>query len=477
MIQRFPGYKIGSFSISERIGILILFVSIIITVICLKVVDQAPDGFKTLWLLPISYGLLFIITNMKAAVTRYVGIAALNVILIGRYLLLPAMSAISGTYFHSFTAKTSGTYNSQAVVLLIFELFAVFLTMHFLVKRLDKFNIQKPDNQEIDAKRGIFIIVLILGVISFVLFPAIRERTNILIPSGFTYTNLDTLSSIAYLLAANALPVLLLLVITNEYLRDKAGQKVRQLMIVLIALINISVFYGPGRMSVLAQGLATLAILGTYKVTSRKVLAIILALTGLIIITLSAYRWFGTSKVGIFYTRGHEFFTDQVISNMLQSYFGGPHMIATALRAREGFMINAGIDTFINEILSTILFVRQVFPPSPELSTVIYNHLFGYTQGNSIIIPTLGQSYMYFGTLGAPILSILFCFLLYKAEMGVLKSKSIGEKYAFYLLAIWLALFPMQNLNLVTQTIFNKFLPLFLIVKANAKFRIRFPRP
>lgn len=461
------------FLLKNKLGYLVLIISLIVSFVVLGSSKHAPEGFQFLWILPLVYGVLFFCTNIKYAVIEYVGIAFLNFILLGRYLILPLFTALKGQFFHSYSMQTDPEANALALLAMAYEMICVFVALHFLIKKLD--NAKNNRSSQIfyaENKSDIYLLVLFVGLLSFILLPSIRERTNFLIPSGFTYYNLNTLSSIAYLFAANSIPVLFLMAVRNSYIRSINNRNIRQIPLLLIALVNISIFYGPGRMSVLAQGIATVVLLGSLHITSRKSIYLIVSFTLLIVLSLTSFRWFGAGDLAILYYNADTYLSNQTTSNLLQAYFGGPHLISIAVTSHSKFLPNAGLHTFLNEILSSIIFVRQVFPPLSDLSTVFFNRLFGYTEYNSMIVPTLGQSYMYFGFVGAPILSILFCYLLFQAELRAINSTSIGERYAFLLLAVWLALFPMQNLGIVTQTIFNKFLPLFLIVKANQRFVI-----
>jgi hypothetical protein len=110
-------------------------------------------------------------------------------------------------------------------------------------------------------------------------------------------------------------------------------------------------------------------------------------------------------------------------------------MISSAIVINKEYSHYVGIESFFNEIFTSINFIRQLPFFSQLSSTIIYNYFFGFKNEVSMILPSLAQGYMYFGVIGAPILSTFFCFLIYCVEKRLIISSNIGEKYAFYILS------------------------------------------
>lgn len=455
----------------SKIGNIVLVFSIISAIIVIFFKKNSPDGYEQIWILPLLYGILFSQTNMSFVVPKYIGITVLNFILFIRYIYIPAYSAITGEYFHSSALQTQGDDNSFAILLMIYEMICIFIVFHFFIKKLDNWK-RKYQNIILEHNSNILVysIVLIIGLFSFLLIPSMKDRTNFIIVDEIKYSNLNAILSILFLFMSNSLKVLFIIILTKQYVKKINGYQINQFLIVIIALVNITIFFQDSRLTVLAQGITTIALLNYLKLSNKKFLYIIFSVTLIVIISLSSYRWFGSGSIDVFYNESSAFFENQS-TDQLQSYFGGTHLISVAIVAKEKFASSINLETIFNEIASVILFVRQIFPPSSDSTTTLFNQLFGFHYGNSMILPTLGQSYMYFGPFGAPILSVFFSYVLYVAEKELIRRRTIGEKFAFYLLVVWLGFFPMQNLNIITSTIFNVFFPLFLIVKANQKFK------
>lgn len=457
---------------SLNAGTSILFLSFIAAGISAYQSKNAPNGYEFMWILPLLYGILFFTTNMRFAFFKYLGLTVLNFILIGRYLILPVFSALSGEYFHSTAIKTGHDANLYAIILMVYEMICIFIVFHFLIKKLDKESIKSQNIRlSYDTSNIYYIILILIGFASFMIVPGIRERMNFLIVKDIEYQNLNTFYSIAFLFASNSFKILFLLILSKQYLKKIKGQHVNQFLLILISLISISILFQHSRLTVLAQGITAITLLNSIKILNKKYLTIISVSILIIVVSLSSYRYFGSGELNVFYEESAGFSTVKNNSDQLQAYFGGPHLISIAINAKENFVKDANVSTFLNEILGVINFVRQVFPPEDNLSVTAFNKIFGFKAGNSMILPTLGQSYMYFGTVLAPLLSIIFSLILFRAEKALISSKTLGEKYALYILVVWLAFFPMQNINIITVSIFNIFLPFYLIVLINQKLK------
>ena len=452
--------------------VIVTIFSIIVTIVTFIHSDKAPAGYEYMWLMPLIYGVLFYFTNMRYALGKYLGISILSLILFVRYLILPLFFSLSGMYFHSNATHTDHDVNLYAIFLMIYEMVCIFIALHFFISRLDKQQINKLDDikSNVDSKYFIYLIVIIIGIISFLFIPEIQDRTNFfLISDDFERREMNAISYICFLFTANTFKVLFIIALTIACKRIMKGY-FSQFLILLFALLSIGFFWTTNRLTILAQGTATVALIMSSNILNKSLSYFLILIPIISVFSMSAYRWFGYGISGsVFVDMGRYLDVVQMLDYLL-SYFAGPHLISLAVSAEYNLSFLTMIETFANEILSSIIFVQQIFPLSNNSSTVIFNALFGFFWETSFIVPTLGQSYMYFGGFCAPILSVVFLFFIYKVEKALIVCKTLGEKYAYYILLCWLAFFPLQNVNIVSSYIFNIFLPLYLIVIANRIF-------
>jgi len=451
----------------------IIYIVFIVGVISsfLIILHDKKEPFPFLWLLPLIYSLLFFISNLKFAIFNYLGVFILNLIMFLRYVILPLHSTFTGIYFHSNTINTSDLSNRISIFLMIYEMICIAITIHFLTKRLDnnrkRIYKYKLTDIQIEKKFPIYYLAVIIGVFAFIIFPQIRERVNFLFVKEIASSNLNALASLAYLFAINIFKIIFIIVIINESYKSQIGKQPHKTLIFIVTFLCIIFIASGNRTTIIVQALACIAILRTTHLINKKMLFFLSIITILVVLSLTSYRLFSRGELNILINNNQEYFDEQLVQNYLQSYLGGYHLISIAIQTKPAF--SGDIQTFINEIISSIIFVRQVFPLSISSTTVIFNNNFGFIDQPSMILPSLGQGYYYFGFIGAPLLSVFFCYLLYRSENALINANSLGVKFAFYVLTSWIALFPLQNLNIITSTIFNLFFPFYLIAYFNYK--------
>lgn len=463
--------------INKKITATIVFIiSVIISFYIMIKSNEIQNGFNMIWILPLLYGVSYYFSNMRMAIFDYLGIFILNIVMFFRYAISPLYSTITNLFYHSNALTTSVINNKTALLLMIYELACICFFMHFFIRKLNinKINLEhiiSPSHKKpLKESYHIYYIAIIIGVLTFIIFPSVRERANFFIIDEIGTTNLNTLSTFGFLFSINIFKIIFIIVIGTQLFRMNKGKKPNKFLIFTSLILCISFVASTNRSTIIIQSLACLVTLRNINLLNMRTLIVTIFITIIIIISLTTYRQFETGDiVNITLLREdvdkHQFNTDN-----LQSYLGGPHLIAIAVKDKESF--NGNVETFFNEILSSINFIRQIFPLSSGSSTVHFNKNFGFLEQNSMILPSLGQSYYYFGTIGAPILSIFFCFLIFITEKQIIKTNDIGKKFSFYILVSWLGLFLLQNLNIVTASIFNVFLPLYVIVILNSKLRI-----
>jgi len=413
---------------------------------------------------------------MKYGVFRYLGITIMNMILFVRYVISPLYSSITNTYYHSGSIRTDDFTNTVSIALMILEMMSIFLVFHFGIRKLlplrDKLSIY---HKKKSGNTSVYNVAILIGVLSFLIFPGIRANTNFLIAKDFDGGNFNTIAGIGLIFTQISLQALLVVTAIRQFRRKLKREKVNKALILFVTLLQISVFWNTSRLNVLANGIIATSFLNHLKLISKTSINIIIALSVISVISITALTDVGQGSVGNFQgaVAGQYGNNNQQTNDYFQAYFGGSSLIATTIAIEPKVSNSLNVLTFLNEIASSILFVRQVFPASDNFTTTQFNYVFGYKGGNSMILPTLGQSYLYFGFWGSSLLSIAFSLLLLWGEKKVIQSKTIGEKYAFIVLLVWVAFFPMQNLNIISATFFNVFLTFFLLSKLNRKIKIQ----
>ena len=457
----------------EKIPFKFLFfiLNIIITIITAYYSVNAPLGLNNLWILSCTYAFLMLFTHNFELLGKFIGISLTHFILYFRYIIIPLYITSNNLYNYSFGTFVQESDNQNAILIMILEMICIFLVFNFFSKKLLNLNKIKFDIQQINnfSTKGYQLIIL-LGVLSFIVFPAIRERTNFLIAKDFGESSLNTIGTVGFLFTQASIQSLFIIQLIKVLHKKKENKAYSILFLVLFGILQLIVFWNESRTYLASMGIITIYTLHFFKLLSKKYLVGLGTVSAISLISLSGYQMFKEGDVASFGTT----LADSEINTLdyYQSYFGGNHLVAISVKLKSQIDSQIDIETFFNEILSNIYFVRQIFMPDQHQTVAYFNQVFGFTRGNnSMILPTLGQSYIYFGLFGAPLLSILFSRLLIWAEMNFIKSKDIGIKYSFLLGVIWFALFPMQNLNIITSSFFNIFGITYLFALLNKNFK------
>lgn len=462
--------------INNIISYIILIVSLLSS---FYIVNKSPDihnGFNIIWILPLLYGLFYFFLNTRYAIFDYIGIFILNVILFFRYVILPFYSSSSNLFFHSRATITNNIINKTAILLMIYEMICIFIFLHFFIRNLNNEKMKNKiiNNKNISFDRKplkesfyIYYLALFIGMLSFIIFPSVRDRANFFIINDIGNTNLNTISALGHIIAINLFKIIFLIVVSNQLYNMKFGLRPNKFLVYLVLILCISFVASTNRTTILIQAIACLAILKYINLLNKNTLIVSGVISILLVFSLTTYRSLETGDVSTIATiyAGND--VEEATINNLQSYFGGHHLIALAIKDSDKF--TGSIEIFFNEILSSINFVRQIYPLSKSSSTVLFNENFGFFDQNSMILPIIGQGYFYLGFVGAPLFSICLCFLIFFIEKKIIITNHIGKKFALYILVSWLALFPLQNLNIISASIFNIFLPFYIIIILNIK--------
>ena len=121
----------------------------------------------------------------------------------------------------------------------------------------------------------------------------------------------------------------------------------------------------------------------------------------------------------------------QRLSAVLNAYVNGPLNLSLAIKAEENYDISMGI----SEFLGGLPIFNHFFMGNQ--TTVIFNETYwGFAGRTDQLLPSLGQGYMYFGPIFAPLQQFLFIILALKLEDISDNSISVKMKGYFLFLAI-----------------------------------------
>jgi hypothetical protein len=156
-------------------------------------------------------------------------------------------------------------------------------------------------------------------------------------------------------------------------------------------------------------------------------------------------------------------------STMLQAYLSGPHNLGVSVLTKYTFdnFINSHI--IIDDLFFWVPFINR-FVDSTNTSSGLFNYVI---YQNSIVhdqvIPMAGQSLLYFGYIGAPLLSIASILIMMYLDYKIRYENRLEFYYILNYSAIYFGAAPMlYNVSIMLGFIIGTILPLVFIYKINS---------
>jgi len=447
-----------------RILVVILsFISIIFILLSDK---KIPSNLP---FLPIFFTILvLIIPSFTAYVFKNIGITIINLTMIIRYLISPILIATYGTNLN-FGHLTMQSTQVIAVNLMIYEMIVMFIVFAIFHKKFYKVG-DENDVMSISSSNNIFgWLFVLLCVLILISNPAILTRYSFVwLSTDLKNKDVEGVSVSLFFLIIQlghlVLTVNLLNLIYRFYERKK--HFVFVLISLLIIVISSSFIVGTSRFSIilpLVTGLYT--VLKLYK-PYRKLLGILSIVLSFIFIlvstTLKQQTINGKSNYNTF----------ENLNTELQIYFSGVSNVTHAINTGviyEPFNI-MGI---LSDLFRSVIYLNSLFGENVSALTE-YNVIFyGGGMSQDQILPMIGQGYLYFGYLLAPILTVLTMLVVMFLDQKITKSSSLITVYILTYLCLKFALFNMANATIQIAFFTNFFLILLLISWLNKTIKVR----
>ncbi|MCJ0929717.1 oligosaccharide repeat unit polymerase [Virgibacillus halodenitrificans] len=446
--------------------ILRLFIFLTGIFVTFKVINSLNELPNTYFLIPLIYSILIVLfPSMTKYMFNYIGILALNIGMAIRYLISPLIISYSGIEMSRGIYPFVESYNI-AINLMIYEMMAIFLIYQLLYKKFYNINYKRRKDLIGDNNVcGWLFIILCIGVI--IIFPEVMSRYSFVLTaeelkSKELQANIISFVPLLIQLGTLVLTMSFINVIYKYY--SKNNKFIFVLISIGVVFIISSFIIGTSRFSVvlpLVTGLYMIYILfSKYKkvvtlISSFVVLFIILSTT--LLKTSTIYSEAVTLK---------DFFM-QLNSN-LQLYFSGVTNVAIAAQTSDIYN-SFNLESILSDLFRSIVLLNSFFNGTSSALTdfniVFYNGGLARDQ----ILPMIGQGYLYFGFLFAPVFSIISLILLMYFDSKIIRIDSVIEKYIYAYVSLKFGLFMMANFTILLSFLTNYYLILLVIFKINSK--------
>lgn len=439
------------------------------TIICFIMhINNSPTNNVSYFIIPLAYFINFALIRRYSIYANQISVLIIDMLMLIRYTLLPL------SYYFSLNTVQSFYYDNiyYSMILMIYEIVTVTIVLNILCRKILNIGVRNKinENNKLDRnniKLGI-IIIAILFFLTLLKYP--QYVRNI-----FTF-KFEDLSEVEVESGINGMYNLIfktgLIVISCLLMTYFSNIKKKKTYIYFLSIISswvciwISSLGTSGsisRTSFLTNGIIyTVIILKIYPNRKKETLTLSSVVIILMLILGTLSRFYSdlaiTSSI------------QSVLSyEVLDSYFSGLRNVSVGLEMSKNFSDQIGIGTFINDVFAGLPYIASRIGMNFDNRIVYFfnNAFFGRVGNTSRICPMLIQSGEYFSYLLSPILSCFCVVCAIYANKFLLFSKSTLGLYFWALTLYYFAAYSMFNLNIIMGGIWNKLLPLAIILILN----------
>ena len=357
---------------------------------------------------------------------------------------------------------------SKAVLLMVYEMIAMFLIFALLHKY---FYSNNSKIRNVKSQSNIFgWIFIAFALLIIINQPSVLGNYSFIWSSSKLKTDTAnenvTLFALLIQLAQIVFTVSILNIIHKYY--EKKNSIIYLFLSFIVIVASASFITGTSRSSIiipLVTGLFALLVL--YNKYRKLIIGSSLILSLLVISVSTLLKQQTNVTIGsrsLYHSAGplENFNTD------IQLYFSGlinvGHSIETSSVIRP-FDFNL----IMSDLTHSVVFINNFFHQS-QSALIAFNDMFYKTTGVADqIVPILGQGYLYFGTILAPIFSVIGLIVVMFLDKMVFRTKSVFTLYILSYFCLKFSMLFMSNATILTSFFTNFILILLLIAYLNSK--------
>lgn len=426
----------------------------------------APEYYGGLFALPLVFGILSLVfANLYFDMSKNFGMALILMLLFCRMVLSPLFMRYGG--YQATLARNIDKNTSNAILLVLYEAIAVFVTLFILNKKTSKETILISGNRTKKISKKYDFIVLVALVAFFVFYaitPQIKEiyRTIFQISDEF-FTNYEdsrivdkyaTSFLTKFSLVTGTYLSRVLIPLLPAYLIVKLSYNSTQLKKGIARLLCfLPLFYISGAIASSLINSICLIILYNYvfepdKANQKTISMIIIG--GVAVIAWWIYRTNGDNIAEMF-------------SERFSAYFSGTNVVSGAFNLPKDSEYR--LRYFVYDFTSTFPYGTTIFGITEDTVQPFFN-LYNGTYGQ--IPPTIGMGYYYFGPVFAPIYSVVFASTAFNAgkklNYHLYETPMTLIRYLLVVFAFSMGIV-MYNIEITMTNVFTIILPMWLMEK------------
>ncbi|MBN3582429.1 hypothetical protein JYB64_08515 [Algoriphagus aestuarii] len=444
--------------------IIILILSFIIFVFSYEF--SLTDPRSWICFIPLIYGILFYLIAPNPSNVG-VGFIMLNLVLIAKYLLFPFFY-VNSNYYSPYdslilfeTIKISYWYMMLEMILILVSLRIFYKT--------DCFNLDINNLGKYSYKLPIFLFFLLIGI--FNISPSSYSNFSFILTQEEFIFEKDFLGPTSYIFFIKwSLYIIPLYIFIFFYKKYLINPRIFYFILSIFPLvISTLIYFSNSRLSILIPLLSFWFVLVKFYPKYSKLISLyFLAYGAFSMLLLSLIKFFSVSNIN------SVSFSYDVGSYFLNSYFHGIPNIALGIQASNQYYNTIKFSNILDELFAQVMFINDYFNVDNRT-----NYYFNkYIGTNSNIVPTLTEASMLFGKNLFWILTPLFTYLVCQFDRLSFKTSRIDKTFIFCFFSVSIAFFMLGNLNLISDSFFTYFIPIYLLFIVNriyiSKTKIKF---
>lgn len=424
--------------------------------------NNVTYGDEYLAILPVTYGLFLLLLYFTTPLSRKnIFIFSFLLVSFARYVLHPSLSTYLGGYNgRSHLAPLDETY-IEAIFLMSYELIIVggaIICFESIYKNKLRQNHLFDSRAAFGIKTS--VILFLMSILLLVSFPQAIFTISFVIPNTFGEDVSDINSgamfaSMFFIFSKNILAINLIYHLSHKY--STTQRKKYLYAAVFFSLITMLIYSGTNRTDFLINVIVVFLLL--YYLFGKVILKYAVMFIGVLVFIL------------VLITQHREYVNNtannlELKNDYMQTYFGGVYNVAIGLEIEKNYPEASSASVFFFDIFRPMIGINLLIKNMDiKYSNIYFNdRMWRHVDRRSQILPMVAQSNLFFGKIGAPILSLLFIILAY--ALIFLSKKDIALELNFFITLVLFRLgfvFGQNTMNLINDLSMNLFLPIFLL--------------
>lgn len=433
-----------------------------------------PKKLEYFPLVTLTFGIAYILSKkINRNIKTNLGLLGLNVMLIIRYLITPSLMWIGGYEVTRGIMPSEGNFN-LAVFLMILEIIVIFTVIEIFGNKFYKDDIVKNLKVKIN-KNFVGFTFLLVCLLIIIVFPSILNNYSFIFSSSIEKNDSSNLpfGSFLPLIVQFGLMFLTITLINLIYKINKSKPSAMNVYLsIIIVFLSSSFILGDSRLGVVIPMVTGMYILiRIYPEYIRKIYLLFGIFITIVIIVTTLVTQYGISDMSQVSGGMKEFYKSS--ASLFQVYFSGIHNIAVSIKAAELFSLEISTYTVFSDLFASVILISDFFSSNFGAVSMFNFAFYNNSISTDQILPMLGQGYIYFGVVFAPVFSGVFVFAMMFFDKKSKESNSVFEIYIYAYAAVRFGLFFMSNATILTSFFTNYFLLLLILIALNKKIVLK----